>query len=364
MKQRIPELNGVRAIAILLVVGSHYFNVIGFKGRELVQPILNLGYSGVDLFFVLSGFLLTRIALQEQQNSGFLAAFYRRRFFRIMPLYYVFLACAIVVTLALQFEQVPWGIFALQLQPIWLMTQAKAAHHYLAITWSLGFEEYFYLLLPLALRWMPKKAFVAAAILGLFLLPSARAIFHASGWTNASHLFRFDGILWGVLIAVALFHSRTRELLQQRRPWIITLWFVLLGGIAIMQAKDILFYLAHPYLSVVGVYSWMNAFYALSVLLVLLEQPMPAVRWTLKLTPLRFIGQVSYFIYLFHMLVYTVAHSLLPRVSFVSTVACALLTLALAWLSWNFFEAPLIAFGRSSRDSKPCKIQPVVESGQ
>src|SRR3984893_13519432 len=97
---RIPELDGLRGFAILLVVSIHYFYDPGAnlpKSLHYLQSLFALGWTGVDLFFVLSGFLIGGILLEVRTSSNYFKTFYIRRFFRIVPLYYLWLFCLIAL---------------------------------------------------------------------------------------------------------------------------------------------------------------------------------------------------------------------------------------------------------------------------
>lgn len=100
--KRIPELDGLRGIAIGLVLFVHYL-IVPFNISGRVAKALTLAWSGVDLFFVLSGFLLGGILMDNRESKGYYKAFYARRFFRIFPLYYAFLAFLFALSVLLRF---------------------------------------------------------------------------------------------------------------------------------------------------------------------------------------------------------------------------------------------------------------------
>src|SRR5277367_5203875 len=102
-KGRIPELDGIRGIAIAMVLAHHYFllPIVAPPGTfwSYVQAAGRLAWSGVDLFFVLSGFLIGGILLDARDSSNYFAVFYTRRFFRIVPIYSLCLAGAYILSL-------------------------------------------------------------------------------------------------------------------------------------------------------------------------------------------------------------------------------------------------------------------------
>jgi peptidoglycan/LPS O-acetylase OafA/YrhL len=92
-KTRIPELDGLRGIAILLVLFYHYVSIPpGQISTQFPQTIFAIGWSGVDLFFVLSGFLIGGMLLDVRESPNYFKTFYGRRFYRIVPLYYLSIA--------------------------------------------------------------------------------------------------------------------------------------------------------------------------------------------------------------------------------------------------------------------------------
>src|ERR1700677_1522097 len=162
---RIPELDGLRGLAIFLVLVSHYvvFQIRFEPGRlfRLLSPGLGLAWSGVDLFFVLSGFLIGGILMDHRNSPKYFSTFYLRRFWRIVPIYAVVCSAFWLARYALNRAQVPF--------PGWLFNQALPWYYYatltqniglaiaggwfganwLAVTWSLSLEEQFYLLAPM-----------------------------------------------------------------------------------------------------------------------------------------------------------------------------------------------------------------------
>lgn len=199
----VPALDGVRALAITLVMASHAVMPGGFGGAL-----------GVDVFFVLSGYLITTLLLREHAATGRLSLrrFYGRRAVRILPPLVIMLAC-LVIPLGAVFG---WGtaIEQVMLALFYLMpfkVQADAGAGPLGHTWSLGVEEWFYLVWPALLvlflarrrgvRWA-----VGGAAAGLAaLLVAARVTDLELG--QASYLFRSFGLMAGCLLALAL-HAR------------------------------------------------------------------------------------------------------------------------------------------------------------
>ena len=148
---RIPELDGLRGIAILMVLLVHFgmFQPQG-HAEAAVFRFFEMGWAGVDLFFVLSGYLITTILLKAKTSAFYYTHFYIRRFLRIFPLYYVFLTGFLLVTLwqgAPVLEQVWYWSYLANFR-IGLGHRIDGLSHF----WSLAIEEQFYLVWPLVIR--------------------------------------------------------------------------------------------------------------------------------------------------------------------------------------------------------------------
>jgi len=161
---RIPVLDGVRGLAIVMVMCWHYVRMPLFENTNPllsgVGQLLGISWSGVDLFFVLSGFLLGGILIDNRESSNYYKAFYVRRACRIFPLYYAWILVVVCAGAFLGHGKLA-SLFT-NSQPVWPVltyTQniAQVFFHYgggvvFAVTWSLAIEEQFYLLLPLLIR--------------------------------------------------------------------------------------------------------------------------------------------------------------------------------------------------------------------
>jgi peptidoglycan/LPS O-acetylase OafA/YrhL len=219
---RIGVLDGMRGLAILLVLFMHLAGpevdpsiLHGSAIERIYGKIAAVGDCGVDLFFVLSGFLITRILLRARATEGALRSFYVRRVLRIFPLYYASLAAAFFVMPALlpvtpavahvQANQI-WlwlygGNVATGLFGIWFSGDWLLLTHF----WSLAVEEQFYLVWPLLVLWLPPRQLLR--VCG-FLTISAFALKVAllqTHWKNAAYLLtpcRFDGLSLGAAVAV------------------------------------------------------------------------------------------------------------------------------------------------------------------
>lgn len=339
----IPTLDGWRAVAILAVLGYHS---PAFKiGPVHVAILHNYGTQGVDLFFALSGLLICTKLLTEETDTGgiSLRAFYLRRVFRILPAAYVYLACVGVLGL-LRVIPMPVGPW---LAAVFSMTNYYGAYEtmrglhpmywYTAHFWTLAIEEHFYLALPGLLVLLPRHR--KALLAGLILLFTVWYWVFRHGFADRTDL-RIDSLLIPAFLAV---------LLQSDR---VTAWFkawlhplvavVLLGIVSVAIAKyGGPFEVMKPLLKVV---------YPLLIVSTMLH-PAGWLGRFLELPPLRWIGKISYSIYLWQQLFFldereTAAyHSPWLLHALQHLPANMICVFAMASLSYYFVEKPLIRLG-------------------
>ncbi len=204
---RIPGLDGLRAIAVLLVILSHAAITRGFPANHRLAHVLDkLGTTGVDVFFVLSGFLITSLLCREQARSRTigLRAFYVRRILRIVPAYLCFLLFVAGLSLAgrADIARGDW-LAALTYTMNFRESPAWEVGH----IWSLSIEEHFYLLWPPLFAWLPRRIAIWGLGGVLVLEPIVRTAVLAwsPAWSNTTELWtvmRIDPIAAGCLLAL------------------------------------------------------------------------------------------------------------------------------------------------------------------
>ena len=229
-RKHFPELDGLRGLAISLVLISHfcaYVPVSSVVGADILG-VTSFGGSGVDLFFVLSGFLITGILLDSKGQGRFFVNFYARRFLRIFPLYYGILAVTLIGLCLLSlhggsFGKLPANLWALQ---PWLWTYtlnigmiAGVKGSVFTHFWSLAVEEQFYLVWPLVVFFFSPRGLwriCLFGILGSFLLRLALTWLGVGIWSlYVLPITHLDPLLAGAGAALAMRH---RDLLAQVRP--------------------------------------------------------------------------------------------------------------------------------------------------
>jgi peptidoglycan/LPS O-acetylase OafA/YrhL len=340
MRQKLPQLDGVRGVAILLVI----FHNAGEKFPALhLQGFFANGWMGVDLFFVLSGFLITGILIDTKRSDGYLKNFYARRFLRIWPLYYSLLFFMFVVLPFLSRSQgqavfeksSPWWAYPLFLQNFLISPVSTAAAGSLGVTWSLAIEEQFYLVWPWVVRFCTYAQLRRTAVAVICLSPALRFYLsrhHVDLYTNV--FCRLDGLMAGAFLALVV---RTDNFLPSKflkLAWISLLIAVPLAFfIEALDARWVVFSLsavasaAFVYLSLFSIQKWL--------------------RVGLMNRFMVYTGTISYGLYLLHKFSFGMVQALrLDRYPFLVVPVILLTSYALATLSWHLLEKPFLGLKR------------------
>lgn len=330
-----------------------------------VLKSLNLTWTGVDLFFVLSGFLIGGIMLDHCNAPNFFQVFYARRTLRIFPIYYVVVLTYVLALAGGLARYHPAVQPMLEPQaPLWsylTFTQNFVFAHsgsggapWLQVTWSLAVEEQFYLCLPFVIFMVPRIR-LGQVLAGFILsVPLLRAALYdlppRPGF--AGYLLmpaRADALLLGVLGAWLVRHEPTRRWLSANIRLLYAALAVLFLGTAVLHQLRI------GYISLGMLtwgYTWIALFYG-CLMLVAIHEKRGLVTFVTRNGALRYLGRISYGVYLLHQIVHALAHGLmLNQAPILKTWTDALVTLlaivgtlALAALSWHWFERPLVELG-------------------
>ena len=373
--QRIPELDGLRGLAILLVIICHYIAgashpPFGFVADHLIT-ILDLGWSGVDLFFVLSGFLIGGILLSSRNSPTYFRTFYLRRVHRILPVYYswillylVFVGICVYSSLRPVIMTPPGTALASQdlaVVPKYLLFLQNILYsprpfewQWFVVTWSLAVEEQFYLLAPPLIRWVSRRILLVILCFTLIAAPVLRYVSFVS-FPQLDHFAQFampcraDSLALGILAAIAWQSNTVRSYLQ-RNPGFLQRTSVYLGVCVV----GLLWWLVRPtnVVTVTAGYSFL-AFFYVSLLLLVISQTDSFPARCMRISLLRRLGGISYCVYIIHETINELGHRFLlhqePDLSHwqgvLITCSAFVLSLTIASLSWRFFEKPLIRRG-------------------
>jgi len=366
-ESRIPELDGIRGIAIGMVLVAHFFLVVTRPGSTLAYAMvpLRLTWSGVDLFFVLSGFLIGGILLDARESSNYFRVFYTRRFFRIFPIYAVLLLCAwttihfadagiIGMHEDLFVGPLPWPFHFFFLQNVGMSLFHVWGTFPLGVTWSLAVEEQFYLTLPLLVRFLDRRALLRVIFAAIVAAPLLRAWFFHHDPENFFTWYtlmpcRADALLLGVFGAIVVREPAWRAWVLARRWYLSLAIAVLLLGVAYLDWRSPSY---HQHLTATMGLTWLAlTFFAFLLYAVLFPESLLSrvLRWNW----LRGLGIIAYATYLFHEFFLGLFFGRLPWIRSWHDLLLSLLTLAVTLafcrLSWAFFEKPLVKRGHRSR---------------
>ena len=326
-----PALDGVRGVAILIVMLDH----AGFG------TFANSGNVGVTLFFVLSGFLITSLLLDEWTIHGRidLPAFLMRRALRLLPALVVLLVgVSVLMVLAGRAGEAGGDVLPTLL---YFMNWAKVAGEdpgYLSHAWSLSIEEQFYLAWPpllIALLILGRDRFVP---IGTFIIAAAIAVaaWRAALWAPDA----VDRVLWATdTRADALLLGCAAAIITRSRRWRMPQAAGWAAGVALAGVL-LLSELASFAITGLAVVA------ASSVVLVLAATQDGSVARTLCWRPLVFVGSISYGLYLFHRPVMRVASGIGLEGQVVPMLLAATFSVLLAWVSWRYVEHPALRFKR------------------
>jgi peptidoglycan/LPS O-acetylase OafA/YrhL len=322
---------------------SHALKELGRFPGHAPHDSLELGRQGVTIFFTLSGFLITYLLLEETQRFGRidLRAFYLRRALRIWPLYFCYLAIA----MAYHGQCTGAALMVLFLSNVAFVTNRLPADT--APLWSIGVEEQFYLVWPLVVRHVRR---LAPVLLGVIVaLPVARGVVHRElgpGRHVANDLLGtlgYDAMAMGALFAIA-YHRRSARLLRWARSPLPHLLFAAL--VILLAANQLGFlHIALP-----------PATAAISGLFIVAQVASTRPLLDLERPVLRFVGRVSFGVYVYHMLVITLLVRVLgDRVvpAPLIVLAVCVVTIAVANVSYRLLEAPFLRKKRALARIQP-----------
>lgn len=392
--QRIRELDGLRALAIFAVFCVHFR-----PEPKYSFDIMQLGWAGVDLFFAISGFLITGILLKLRDEEHPFRTFYWRRVLRIFPPYYVSFALILVLIVASGWALPPsgeiasaatflaslvdhppsWHLVAARLfghQGFWVKPVGITTPHFhsfaggIGVFWSLSVEELFYLLwAPVILRGS-RRTILTASLAPLLLCPVARAFVHTAAYPEVFMFFcRFDSLAAGGCVAL-LFAAKDRlpnRALERGLVLAMTfsgLFFLLLvwkcGLLAGTELRSTTAFAAFGY-------SLLAIFFAVIT--------GACSHWSgktcligLRWKPVAYVGKISYAMYLVHIPAYVAVGLLLTGhpssygLQVFHGLLAVMVTITLAAISWRYLESPILRLRNQPFSLRALRSMPVEAS--
>jgi peptidoglycan/LPS O-acetylase OafA/YrhL len=347
VRTHMKQLDGLRAIAIFFTLVTHFF----ITGSDRIERLVPRGHLGVRPLFVISGFLITRILLRcrlENDRWRELGVFYMRRFLRIVPLYYTVLILAALVNVR-PVRQTLWWHLA-YLSNLYQIVYHAAPHLVTTAYWSLSVEEQFYLVWPCLILFLPRRYLLPTMIGTVITGPLFRlfaVVLHI--YSSGSLPFACTDAL-GIGALLAYFQDKesgspeAAALFTRWLKWVGPLPFAVFMGSkacgATIPGTPVLADLAAAL-----AFGWVvsratTSFHGL-------------VGWVLELAPLRYLGRISYGIYILHsfmpvLLFYVLrwTHLSLRETSIFRFFLLIGMSVGAASISSRYFESPINAYKR------------------
>lgn len=364
-KSRFPALDGIRALAICLVFADHFGGGShGGRALQIINSVRKRGWVGVDLFFVLSGFLITGILFDTRYDSHFFKRFFARRSLRIFPVFYLVVLILLLLTpifhyqwrwLHLTFLFYVGNLFGNRDFSLYEVMSANhpTAKAFIGHFWSLCVEEQFYLLWPLAVWLIRDRVRLIATAAGLSILALALRCAmvlqftpeFAERWIIRTLPFRLDALLFGAILALLL-RGPNADHWQRRCKWLFlsaTALLLLLWGLTPEYDS--------PWLLTVGLS--LTAAASAGLIGSTLRARSIAFRM-FHLRPLRTLGKYSYGFYIFHLIygwawiqfLVFVSHRVhsLAVGGIIALTTNFVVTFIVAKLSYDLFEVRFLRF--------------------
>jgi peptidoglycan/LPS O-acetylase OafA/YrhL len=330
---RIRQLDGLRGVAVAVVVLNHH-------------GLFNPGWLGVDLFFVLSGYLITGILRKTRDSPTFWAQFWTKRATRILPPLLLLLLLTYLFRFSLSVAQLIGYLASFGD----VLAYTRRNYRVLGPLWSLAVEEHFYLLWPLAVRFLERRKLIILLTSLAIGEPIARfaSTYFVPGWRFTYLLtpFRLDGLCFGAILAL-LFEVKPEAQAVKRlsAPLLFAsgaLW------VFFRLALDTRFTRDDPTATFNAVCYSLVSFASVCFVGYLIQHPESVLSRILSIKPLVMLGEISYGVYLFHELGLAIATRIAPAISdrglFLWDIVPILLFSA---ASYRLLEKPIIERGRS-----------------
>ena len=325
------SLDGVRGVAVLMVVVLHH-------------SLFNFGWVGVDLFFVLSGYLITAIIRKNRTEPAFWRSFWIRRATRILPALLLVLTLTYALTSDLTMKQAL--LYLLSFGDLLGYTRS----HYVALQslWSLAVEEHFYILWPFAVRYLPRRGLIHLLSALIVIEPCLRALsyLYTHDWRLVYYLtpFRLDGLGLGCLLAILIESDNSKVLLRKWCEPALYAFGSVFILLRVVLGRDFTRDNATPFFNA-ACYSLVSLM-AASIVCSLLLKPQTIMARFFRLRILTFVGTISYGVYLFNVLI----GEIVMRYSGIGLKKSILIDLPIvllfSWLSFKLYEQPITAWGK------------------
>lgn len=333
----LKELDGIRAIAALMVMSCHFFQILNLKGGiyYYLNKIAIFGGTGVSLFFVLSGFLITRLLLITKSKNNYFINFYARRALRIFPLYYLFLFIYYFVypfvyknSITPFSSQVYYWVY-LQNFAITFNWGTDGPAHF----WSLAVEEHFYLIWPLVIFVSNSKNIIKIALLIIIFAFLLRIFFIINNLDVFYFTFtRFDELALGSIFSILEFNGQLKKIKTKLFLQLITLIIIptlILWGFYTGQQNKIVQVIK---------FNLLSFFYFFTIGYVINMSDDNVIKKLLKMKFFSYSGKISYGLYVYHPLCFIIYNKYFHTEILLDFMLSFILTYLVATFSYFTFE--------------------------
>lgn len=336
----IPQLDFLRAIAVILVIVSHWFGE-----KHFLNQIMPNGPIGVTLFFVISGYLITGILLRYKEKSAcgttlanIYKVFYARRSLRIFPVYYLFLIVVLVFKLRPFDDSFMWHFAYLSNVYIWLNNHWIGSLSHL---WSLSVEEQFYLFWPAIILLVPKQKLTVTFLLGIvfsiFFISVFKVCFGRDSLTRVLTPSCLDSFCLGALFAYGqLYSTKWFEKFKRNETTFFLFSFLLFIAILTNKHHKVL----PSFITTTTFYPLISLFFAQLILYI----PRFDKNLIINNKTILYLGKISYGLYLFHNVIPNIERIPVLEINnfYIVQLFRFLILIAITTVSWFLFEKPIL----------------------
>lgn len=353
MKEKLiyyKNLDGLRGIAAISVLVFHFFSfeITNYVESDIYKKITELGQHGVSLFFVLSGFVITRILINNKNDSNYFSSFYKRRALRIFPLYYGFLIFwFFVMPFILEgtnvdiipiSNQIPTYLYLQNFQWLTGLTQSGVPGHY----WSLAVEEHFYLVWPLIVYILPTRFLQSTIIIIIILtIPLKYFLLEKGVIINKITPARFDQILLGALLAFFEF----KRYFAENKVLIKKILFFSLCLVAILVLLILGLKSIYPNIKELLKYNILGLLFFAFIGFLILYNNKHLINDFLTSNMMQYLGKISYGIYVWHIFVLKfITKFMNTKIIMIDLILSIIITIVISHVSYNYFEKLFLKF--------------------
>ncbi|MGQ9427665.1 acyltransferase family protein [Gilvimarinus sp. F26214L] len=363
---RDSTLDGLRGMAVIAVILFHS-SILGPNQAEssiskLLLVLLDLGWAGVDLFFVLSGFLITRIVLAARTRKGWLKSFFIKRVFRILPMYFLFVTLLLLLSYTIFKHRADFVFIREQQAYFWFMLQNflplmnmnwPPSLFHSGHLWTLAVEWQFYMIWPFLAGWLSHRALTISCIVVIIVALASRLVLSGLeahiAFIYTLTFSRMDSLAIGALVALALQSSIDNTTLRKLSNVLV---FTGVGFFLVTMYLygRISYHL--PIMYTIG-YTLLAAFFAGLLLKVIVANEKGMLRSMFSSQCLTAVGKYSYAMYIIHLPLMSSFGNFLMRfigkefyAQLIYLPVLFIATLSIAWLTWRTIEAPALLYAR------------------